>query len=390
MSRQLNMSRTQNEGSLPADLKHEFVIVNAQSAPSWGGNYTIRCTEKGYILDAVLAFNINAVSGFTGTATNIPRFTPTDFFIQKIDVKQSGNIIQTIFPDANFIRKNLFSTEDDRLVLNYASGEYSSPASRFAMAATTSDYYLPLKSLFNETYLPILADNHAIEFQIFLAPLANVVTTTGLTVTALAANINNSSVILKMSKYSPQQIQGELNQIAKVPKHLRFHESREFSITAQSGVTSITIPLTNIQGKCSNMFFVMRPTTGLTLDNQFSYVNIKDFQVLDSGSTNIVGGQSITSLYNRTIQAQHWNRSFYLTDVLKSVSNAFVFQYAWSLSPYDAINSGKSLSYRVFNGSETLQINFTAALAATHEIRGYCYVQSYVELTSTSSQRIYA
>jgi hypothetical protein len=50
----------------------------------------------------------------------------------------------------------------------------------------------------------------------------------------------------------------------------------------------------------------------MTLDAAFLYTDIASFAILDGGSSNIVGGQDITSLYNRTVQAKSWNRSFYL------------------------------------------------------------------------------
>ena len=193
-----------------------------------------------------------------------------------------------------------------------------------------------------------------------------------------------------MSKYPTQQIQNELSMVMKLPKHLRFHESKEVVATALSGVSSVSIPLTQVVGKCSNMFFIVRPVSSTTGDNAFNFFDIKDFQVVSGGSANVVGGQSIASLYNRTVMAQHYNKSFYLADILKGVSNAFVFQYSWSLSPFDAINSGKSLSYRVFDGSEQLTINFNSALSGTYEIRGYFFCQAYIALTGSSSERIYA
>jgi hypothetical protein len=386
-----NVSKTQSAGELPVGLKHEFITVNSITAPSFGSNFTIRATEKGFIQDCTICFNVGAVSGYTGTAVNVaPRFSPTPFWIQKCEIVQSGEVLQTIYPDAQWIRQQLFTKEDDRQVLNASSGIYSSQANRYSMAITTSNYFLPLRSLFNETYLPILTESHAVEFRIWLNPVAQLITTTGLTVTTIAAAINSASVILKMTKLPSDALQREIQTIAKIPKHLRFHESRYVNGVALSGTSSYTLPLTNIVGKVSNFFFVVRPTTGLTLDATFSYSDILNFAILDGGSTNVVGGQSITSLYNRTIMSQHWNRSFYMLDAFNGTSNSFVFQYSWSHNPFDATNNGKSQSFRQFMGSEVLQINWSSALGANMDITAFAMTQAYVELTPTSSKRIYA
>ena len=386
-----NTSKSQEIGSLPPGLKHEFLTVNSITAPSFGSNFTIRTTEKGYIQDATLVFNVGAVAGYTGTNANVaPRFSPTHFWFQKIELVQSGEVIQVIYPDANWLKTQLYTKEDDRLVLNYASGIYSSQSNRYSMAITTSNYYLPLRSLFNETYLPILTDNQAIEFRVWMQPLANLVTTTGLTVTTLTSSINSCSVILKMTKLPSEQLAKEAQAIMKVPKHLRFHEARYVQGTALSGITSYTLPLTNIVGKVASMYFIVRPSASMTLDNVFSYSDILSFEIRDGGGTNIVGGQAIYSLYNRTIMSQHFNRSFYLLDVPSAISNSYVFQYSWSVNPFDATNNGKSQSYRTFQGSENLIINWSSALGANTDITAFFCTQCYVEQSGSGTKRIYA
>ena len=66
--------------TIPTQLKHESIIVNAQTLPSFGSNFTIDFRDKGCILhDTVLAFEVSAISGLTGTVAGYPNFTPTSF-----------------------------------------------------------------------------------------------------------------------------------------------------------------------------------------------------------------------------------------------------------------------------------------------------------------------
>lgn len=388
-STQLNLNASQAV-SIPAGLKHEFVVVASQSAPAWGSNFIVRLTERGFIHEVVLAFNVNLVSGYTGTGTNTPRFSPTPFWIQRIDIVQQGEILQTIMPDSAFLRQQLFTKEDDRLPESASQGIYSSAANRYNMSIANSTWYLPLKTVFNESMLPILTEQQSVEIRVWLNPLANLITTTGLTVTALAANINSCSAIVKITKLPPDQLAKEIQAFQMKPKHYRFFESRYISGTAQSGVSSFTLPLTNIVGKVSNIFFIVRPTASMTLDNVFSYTDIASFSITDSGGSNIVGGIDITSLYNRTVQAKSWNRSFYLMDALTGVSNAYVFQYSWSLQPFDSINNGKANTFRQMTGTENLKINFSSALGATYDITFFAMTQSLIEQSKNGVRRIYA
>jgi hypothetical protein len=238
--------------------------------------------------------------------------------------------------------------------------------------------------------LPVLTEQHVLEFRVFLNPLVNLATMTGLTVTTgPTASINSASLILKMTRLPPAQLQKEIT-LLKTPRHYRFHDYKPIGATALSGTSSITIPLTAVVGKVAGIFFVCRPTASQTLDNAFSFTDIASFAVFSGGAENIVGGQLLTSLFNRTIQAQHWNRSFYLYDAFNGTSNAFVFQYFWSHNPFEAINHGRSLSYRQFTGTETLSINFTGTLGANLDITGYAITEAYVQQDMTSSRKIYA
>jgi hypothetical protein len=393
-STQLNLSQNQSV-SIPAGLKHEFVVVASQSAPSWGSNFIVRLTEKGFIHECVLAFNVNAISGYTDpsgiTVTNqVPRLNSTPFWIQKIDICQSSEVIQTIYPDAAFLRQQLFTKEDDRLPENASQGIYSSTSNRRTMSIANSNWYLPLKTVFNESLLPILTEQQSVEIRIWLNPLANLVTTTGLTVTTLQAQINSCSAIVKMTKLPAPELAKEIQAFQTKPKHYRFFESRYVNGTAQAGTSSYSLPLTNIVGKVANIFFIVRPTASMSQDNVFSYTDIASFAILDGGSTNIVGGQDITSLYNRTVQSKHWNRSFYLMDAFNGTSNAYVFQYSFSLTPFDSINNGKSQSFRQFQGTEILKINFNSALASTYDITCYAQTMSYCEQSKQGIRKLYA
>jgi hypothetical protein len=258
------------------------------------------------------------------------------------------------------------------------------------MSIVNSTWYLPLKTVFNESLLPILNTQQSVELRIFLNPLQSICTTTGLTVSSLTAPINNVAAICKMTKLPPTELAKEIQSLQLKPKHYRFFESRYVNGTAQAGTTSFSLPLTNIVGKVSNIFFVVRPTASMTLDAAFSYTDIANFSIVDGGSSNIVGGQDITSLYNRTVQAKHWNRSFYLMDAFTGTSNANVFQYSWSLQPFDSVNNGKSNTFRVFSGMEVLKINFVSSLPATYDITFFALTQAYVEQSKNGVRKIVA
>ena len=88
--------------------------------------------------------------------------------------------------------------------------------------------------------------------------------------------------------------------LTKSPTTYLFSDVKYQSFVAQSGITQFTGILANITGKVQALYFVVRNTaTGLTGDNAFSFTPISQFEIRDSGSTNIVGGSPIKSTFNQ-------------------------------------------------------------------------------------------
>ena len=119
--------------------------------------------------------------------------------------------------------------------------------------------------------------------------------------------------------------------------------------------------------------------------------------MLDATSTNITGGQPISSDQLQHIMAKTWTVSSYLEDVnsiitppLYQVPNNFVYIYSFSSDPIDTVSSGASHNTHRFLGNEQLQINWKSDMNSnssvpdsTYQIDVYAYVQSVIETTAT-------
>ena len=85
------------------------------------------------------------MSSITGlTATTDVRYTSAYSWFTRIEIVQNNQVIETIYPEAQFLLNNLFHYEEDRAYVNSAAGHYASVAQRVALAATTSNYYIDL------------------------------------------------------------------------------------------------------------------------------------------------------------------------------------------------------------------------------------------------------
>ena len=79
-------------------------------------------------------------------------------------------------------------------------GQYSSVVQRETLSSTAgTNYYVKLRSFYNECHIYILLDSHILQKRISMDNLANVITLSGGTGTA-AATINYANIVCKVLK----------------------------------------------------------------------------------------------------------------------------------------------------------------------------------------------
>jgi hypothetical protein len=266
-------------------------------------------------------------------------------------------------------------------------GAYTSAVHRNTLATATSNYYIKLRSFYNETNLPILSDAHNLQIRCYTDTVANAVEKGASAGGTSAATINSASVILKVSKLPAEIAQARLSSMIKSPEHSIFHSVRYSPFAVASGATNATIVLTPFVGNIVSLFFTLRPTASLTGSGAYQFAKIKDFAILDSTSSNCVGGQVLPSALALQYLNNFYSKSSYTseTDIgcnLKgdAVDNkANVYCWSFSSNPVLALEKGLLLGHKKFTGSEQLQITFTGALAATNQVDVWAYTQSAIE-----------
>ena len=82
------------------------------------------------ISDLVLKFNVSAITGRSGDATNYPHFSPATFRASKIILVVNNVTIDTLYAVSNFINQQFFFEDDNRLFCSNIKGSYSSVIQR--------------------------------------------------------------------------------------------------------------------------------------------------------------------------------------------------------------------------------------------------------------------
>ena len=158
----LNLNADQSSIAAPSNLKSEIVIIPSTSQPNWGSYFIIDVKERNCIIsDIIIQFNISQVTGTTTPPTNYPQFVPATYFLNKVELVINNVTIDTLYPLQLWISQQFLNDDEDRVLINNMQGNYASVTQRYALSnATASNYFIKLRSFFNETNLPILSDAH--------------------------------------------------------------------------------------------------------------------------------------------------------------------------------------------------------------------------------------
>lgn len=371
--------------------KHDLLTIPCVSQISFGGQATYKIQEKNICLhDINIAFAMGALSGLTGGPA---RFSNTNNWWHRCEIKQNGVVKQTILPTANHLINQLFFSDEDRTLTNNLGGHYASTAQRVLMSSSANTYILSLASLFNATSLPILTSSHEVEVILFLNPLEDIVVRNGATGTP-TVQIFSSSVMSKITRMSQDIAESRLSNMAIQPEHSIFHTTKHTQYQVPTGSTTSQFVLNNLAGsKVALMMFVVRPVAGLTGDGLTTYLPISSFTIRDAANTHITGGLEVTQAVSNFL-AQYWVESTYncetaLTSGKNGIiydSSAYVQLYSHSANIVDAFHRGRMNGSREYFGNESLFLSFKSGVSVPTVVDVYCLCEAVVQQTPTSVQ----
>jgi len=184
----------------PSAHKHEIVIIPSTNTPSFGSMFICDIREKNCLIhNLTLQFNVSSITGITGAPTSYPNFNPAFCWFQRIEILQNATVIDTIYPEQQFILQQFLNRDEQRSFINQGAGLYSSNPQRYTLASNQSNYYLNLRTYFDQAHIPLYTNSHDIQLCVYMDTLAYQVNIGAGTGTAVAS-INSCNVIAKITR----------------------------------------------------------------------------------------------------------------------------------------------------------------------------------------------
>lgn len=381
-------------------MKHEWVMIPSSSPITTFNSYgLLDFKEKNCVLhDLALMYDVQLPSSITagsGLVVNTPEFNPAIFWTTRIEIVFQNNVIDTIYPLAQFVHQQLFQRDDERKIKNVAMGDYANIVQRAGLFATGGKFIVPLWTFFNQGHIPMVIHNQDLQLRLYLDSLQNVFSYNGATIVPSAPVLNSCQLLAKISRMTNDHSEHIQRSLRSAPQHYKFLETRiqQYPVNASVSPYQVNIPMTAILGKVSYMFFVVRPVSALTgsPDATWTFTPIQNFSILDSTGTNITGGQPVPHALALTLLNEDNVLSTYLTEDFEGrgvVSNsANVYMYSFSASASSSARDGLSLNHFIFKGNETLQILFNANLPNS-QVDIYAFTEAVLEIGSSGVKKI--
>jgi len=413
--------------SFAENVKNETVIIPSTSQVAFGGYSTFDFREKSLLLnDVVLQFQLQNVTGGTkntsGSDPNMyPRMIPCFAWFTRIEIVQNNNIIDTIYPVANFLHHQMFVADEQRKLLNYGAGNYLDSVNCYYKTFYGDYWYLPLWSYFKTSHMPMLYPKDDLQIRLYMDNLSNLVITDPASGTPAFNASLSCNLICNVTRLGQDVNLYRLQSLNRKIEHYKFLELRYATYAISAGVNSTNVVMNAITGNVAYLLAVVRPQSKTSTyiagpAQPFYYYPVLNFSILDSTSTNITGGQPIPLsllkqfLSRKFIASSYYSDNYALaqsglyissswfpsftptttanpsTGVFTPFSNAII--YAFADNPVDAANSGTSSGAFRFQGSEQLQLQFQSALPEGVNIDIYAFVESVVEVSPTYVKKI--
>ena len=389
----MDIIKTRNGYSIPSfqhndnydDSRVEYIVSNSSQIPSFGGSQiVIDYKEYGtQILQQWLFINVSALTGLTGGM-----FTPAQFFYNNIQILQNGNVIETLYPEDQFLQQQLFLTDYDRTPDNILSGLYSSQSKRTTLASNSNVYSIPLWNFVRQSSALCLNSGHDIQIKITLNPLGLIAIGTG-TPAATVSQIYLYSKVKRLSQNLISDFQNSLYNHGKL--FFKFNDVRNASYPIASGSSTTDIVLNAFNGDVSIVMFVVRPVSGLIGNSFWTFTPILQYEIVDSTGKNIVGGVPITNQQALLILGNDNSVSTYLSE--NSIgggtdNGANVYVYSFCNDIESTVNLAMHTGIQKFNGTERLKITFQSTLGSASQLDIFCWMNSGVEYTENTVRKV--
>lgn len=360
-----------NNQAINVNATTRYHDINPQTTPSSfsSSNFMdFRLPQHVHVLDKMTLYmtlaNAHASNAYDSDL-------PTEFWVRRIEVRQKGEVLQTLESLDMYLRHSVFKNEEELVHQEARNGldatTYQADATVLTVAAASSKTYsLDIESLITDCQLYMRGIQSEITVRIYLENIDN------FSDDAERANITLSSAKLRLREqyYSPPD-QARLDKKYAGDVDHRYCdaviETRTETLTGSSNNKIIT---QNYDGELAAVTFVVVRDMSDIDQNSDAFVDCTNIHFEDQSGHNLNNG----IVWSTKDLRDYVYPQYFENDMTTSGTNKHVFAFVHCLDPVSAVKKGINTGYVVLQRNHRVVINPASTLSShTIDLVSYCY-----------------
>ena len=350
---------------------------SANTTGGWGtySEFVLEVSQLPHIVDDItLALTFGAATKTGGTVISF--VNDAAFLARMVEISVGAEILVTMFPEAQYLRRVLHKTTEQKSLLLVAAGN-DTVAHRRTNAAAGQTLLLPLRIPFVGKYGYFAGQQSAqLRIKVYHAALTDVILTDGTVpvcpINAVALNVSGRNYINGANVGALIATQKKLGSVSE-----RFLDVVQQQFTLVSGSANYTLQTTNFNGHFTHLLFVVRAASsvGTPLANApDAFLAVQSYSLSD-GAGNVVL-PSTSSAYALGPYTAKYVTGNGMDNGDAAQKN--VYPVWFSSRPEEALLKGTAHGSYKMTGVDKINIVFAAATSANYVLDVIGYVQSQI------------
>lgn len=323
--------------------------------------------------EALLQFTVTNTNG----AALALSLLPAHFLVDYIEVKIGASTVERIYNYHLMIERLLCST-DSQVQINQTLENYVATSSTvYGLAPTLAagaslTFTLNIAPFFVKCKSFLKAFRENISIQVFLTPkcwAAN-------PVASVSASLNDLQLILNGYKFSNLVFEKVKKRYSEVNHVFNYYCPQYYPISSQalSATANTTSQITGLSGEHLACIFIMARTQSGVQETQFTFVQLSQFTLLDSG-------QPVFFNNVKEYALQQMASQYFPQTNMIPINKIYCLSHA--ADPLMAIKAGISSGTHKYNPNMSLQL--MAAAAATQDLIIVGYSLGQIEINTSGT-----
>ena len=359
------------------NVQSRFHDINPQTTPSTFSSANFmdyKIPQNVQVLDKItLYFTIANADATNAWEADLS----TEFWTRRIEVRQAGEVLQTIEPLDSYLRHTTLKNEEELEHQEARNGldavTYKDDATTLTVdAASGGTYSLDVETLLDQTQMLISGLRHEITIRVYLENIAN-----------FSNSAENADITLSSSKmrlreqFYTEQEEQQMKQRYNGDVDHRFCDALiETRTETLTGSTNNKIITQNFDNELSAVTFVVIRDMSAIEDNSHTFIKCENIHFEDQSGHNLNNGV----VWSDADLRNYVYPMYFPNNMSISSGNLYIYPFVHCVDPVASIKKGVNSGYDVLKRNHRVVLNPSSTLTS-HQIDIVNYVYRHARVS---------